>query len=606
MKKKGISLVVLIITIVVMIILASAVISNITDTDLIGNAKDATVKMRGSEVESYINLWQSENILDEYLKGSTKSEEDILNELIDKKLVYEDEIDRENNVIIIGDKTIEYGNGSTDNTIHNPNNIFNRIGMCWTLGNSLDNDSKRLDLTVEDYETGWDNPVTTNELIKAVKDSGFYTIRIPVTWFNHLDDQNKVDEAWMTRVKEVVDYAINNDMIVILDVHHDDKLLNLQSDKSTFAKVIDKYSYIWEQIANTFKSYDQRLIFEIINEPRVILEDGSSEWNTTSDVPYENLNNFYAKMVQTIRSTGGRNSNRYLLLPTYGTLITREVLEKLKLPNDLNLAIAVHGYLPYEYCSDSTLPYTEDMYESIKYKIDLLAEYSKVKNVPIVISELGCYEKSDRSEWLRDIYSYCTYKDVKLALWDNGDGYKIFDRNALRISDTLAFNAIKKAYENVKEFKGENAHNLTEGVNTTTNVSKDNSNMEVKVVDGKNHYLVNTTLTSSCRFKFADVYELDDEYRFFEFSYKVKTDMSQANIKLVINFMDEYGNVMYKVDYADVSKEIDGTKSVYEIKKMYRVKGAKKVQIERFSVSPYTSEGQDVKLEMYDIQLKAF
>ena len=82
--------------------------------------------------------------------------------------------------------------------------------------------------------------------------------------------------------------------------------------------------------------------------------------------------------------------------------------------------------------------------------------------------------------------------------------------------------------------------------------------------------------------------------------------MSQAKIKLVINFMDEYGNVMYKVDYADISKEIDGTKSVYEIKKMYRVKGAKKVQIERLSVSPYTSDGQDVNLEMYDISLKGF
>ena len=619
MKNKGISLIVLIVTILVICIIATAIILNMTDTNVIANAELATEKNRSSEVESYISIWKAENLMGKYLNSSIKSEESLLNELKDKKLIYDEEIDTVNKVITIGGKKIAYASdsnisvgtqnssnsesGNVSNPTNNTVNIINKMTIGWNLGNSLDTNTSKKGLTVEQYETDWHNPVTTNEMIKAIKNSGINTIRIPVTWYNHLDEQNKIDEVWMNRVKEIVDYVANNDMIAILNVHHDDKLLGLEKDKATFANVINKYKTVWEQIANTFKNYNENLVFEIINEPRVILEDGSSVWAPDEDLPYENLNDFCNKMLQTIRSTGGNNSNRLVLIPTFGTLTTKAVLQKLRLPNDNNIGLSVHGYIPYEYCHDTTVAYTDDMCEDMMYKVKTLGEYSKQNNIPIVMTELGCYEKSDRNEWIKNIYTYSEYYGIKLVWWDNGDEYKIFDRQTLKVTDASAVNTMKISSENGKNFKNNTSINLVNSINTTSNVSTNNDNMVVNTVDGKNHYFVNATLTDSCRFKFADVYEINNEYSFFEFSYKVKTDMKEAKIKLVINFMDENDNVIYKVDYDNISKEIDGTKSIYEIKKMYRVKGAKKVQIERFSISPYTDEGQVVNLEMYDVKL---
>ena len=143
--------------------------------------------------------------------------------------------------------------------------IVENIKVGWNLGNSLDSH----DTNSSDTETGWGNPKTTQQMIDTVKAAGFNAVRIPVTWGEHMAADGTIDAAWMSRVKEVVDYAYNDGLYVILNVHHDDELWlvptkdKLESDKATLTT-------IWKQICATFQDYDHRLIFEGMNETRVI------------------------------------------------------------------------------------------------------------------------------------------------------------------------------------------------------------------------------------------------------------------------------------------------------------------------------------------------
>ncbi|MBR1459395.1 MAG: DUF5620 domain-containing protein, partial [Oscillospiraceae bacterium] len=141
------------------------------------------------------------------------------------------------------------------------------IKIGWNLGNSLDSYNK--DNKKRDYETSWGNVKTTQAVIDTVRDKGFNAVRIPVSWTNHTDDAGNIDAEWMERVKAVVDYAVKDDLYIILNVHHDDYTW-LNPTYADEAAVTAKYVKIWEQIADTFKDYDEHLLFEGLNEPRVI------------------------------------------------------------------------------------------------------------------------------------------------------------------------------------------------------------------------------------------------------------------------------------------------------------------------------------------------
>ena len=140
-----------------------------------------------------------------------------------------------------------------------------RMGTGWNLGNSLDvYRVNREDLPLEEYEAYWKNPPVTQEMIAAVGKAGFGTVRIPVSWGGHMDEQGNVDPAFMARVQEVVDYALDNGMYAILNSHHEEWLSTQNNQEVTQ----DKLENLWRQIAQQFKGYDEHLLFEGINEPR--------------------------------------------------------------------------------------------------------------------------------------------------------------------------------------------------------------------------------------------------------------------------------------------------------------------------------------------------
>ena len=208
--------------------------------------------------------------------------------------------------------------------------ITQDMGVGWNLGNSLDAWPGVLGQTQGlESETFWGNPKTTQALINAVKAKGFNTIRIPVTWGNHMDSNNNVDTAWMARVKEVVNYAYNNGMYVILNVHHDEWN---KPTSSNYSAASTKLKALWKQIATEFKGYDRHLIFEGMNEPRNY--KGSHEWDGGIQEYWTVVNKLNADFVSTVRATGGNNSTRLLMIPSYAASMDFSVRLFLFAPED--------------------------------------------------------------------------------------------------------------------------------------------------------------------------------------------------------------------------------------------------------------------------------
>lgn len=213
-----------------------------------------------------------------------------------------------------------------------------------------------------DTQEAWGQPLTTKEMITAIRDRGFKTLRIPVTWYPHLGDapDYEIDEAWMDRVEEVANYALDNGMYAIVNIHHDDYhapptdpdeehnhdgswLLPTYAAETQVTAQLDK---VWTQIATRFKDYDDHLLFETMNEPR---ETGTAhEWTGGSPENREMVNAFNLVAVNAIRATGGNNSERFIMVPQVGA--NGGALDDLLIPNDdPNIIVSVHDYSPFNF-----------------------------------------------------------------------------------------------------------------------------------------------------------------------------------------------------------------------------------------------------------------
>lgn len=235
----------------------------------------------------------------------------------------------------------------------------------WNLGNTLDGNSgdtlcmwqeANKQRTVKDYETMWGQKVTEPELFKMMKEAGFNAIRVPVTWYPHMeatfadvrgyndpkqgwsytpwmpskdDIGTKIQEAWMKRVHEVVDYVVSQGMYCILNVHHDTGAANtawLIADEAVYAAQRERFEAVWTQIAEEFRDYDEHLLFEGYNEMLDVkrswcfasfaADGGYNQAIATS--AYNAINGYAQSFVNAVRATGGNNAQRNLVVCTYG------------------------------------------------------------------------------------------------------------------------------------------------------------------------------------------------------------------------------------------------------------------------------------------------
>ena len=162
--------------------------------------------------------------------------------------------------------------------------------------------------SVTDFEKAWGQEPTTKPMVDFLKQNGFNSVRIPVTWFQHMKADGTVDEAWMNRIQEIVDYVIDNGMYCILNVHHDtgadsDDIKHwIKADEANYKENKEKFEYLWTQIATRFKSYDQHLLFEGYNE----MLDADNTWNAPKSASsYNGLNGYAQSFVNAVRATGG-------------------------------------------------------------------------------------------------------------------------------------------------------------------------------------------------------------------------------------------------------------------------------------------------------------
>ena len=334
----------------------------------------------------------------------------------------------------------------------------------WNLGNQLEANSGGTP-----SETAWGNPVITEKLIKQVKAQGFKSIRIPVSYLSKIGagPNYTIDSKWLDRVQEVVDMCIDNGLYAIINVHGDGYYsvkggwLLCGESASEQKKIKAKYEKVWEQIAKRFKNYDDHLVFESMNE---VFDD--SYGNPTPEY-YNNINAYNQIFVDTVRKSGGKNNNRYLLIPGWNTDInfttgdcdTYTMEAKFVIPNDSRIMISVHYYSPWEFCGKEEAPGIFRWGDALKGQVKpgqseslVNRQFDKLYNAYIkngygvVIGEYGSIDKTYKDKrnttyraYFAEYVNYAAHqRNIVTVYWDNGyngkHGFGIFDRTKCTVT----------------------------------------------------------------------------------------------------------------------------------------------------------------------------
>jgi len=267
-------------------------------------------------------------------------------------------------------------------------------------------------------------------MITAIKNAGFNTIRIPVSWTKASSGAPNytIRADWMTRVVEVVNYAVENDMYIILNTHHDENVFTFMNSNAAAGQAA--FKKIWEQIADTFKNYDEKLIFEGLNEPRTM--GSANEWSGGTPEERNNLNAYYPIFVNAVRNSGGNNNRRILQINTYAASVEQSAIDGLTLPTDTvanKLVVSVHAYQPYPFC------YIPDVGNQTTWSssnpsdvagvtgpIDRVYNKFVSNGIPVIIGEFYAMDKNNeaaRAAWAEYYVDYAWKKGIKCVLWDN-------------------------------------------------------------------------------------------------------------------------------------------------------------------------------------------
>ncbi len=328
--------------------------------------------------------------------------------------------------------------------------ITNDMTIGWNLGNSLDcsgaAEGSGFGVDPKVAVTKWGNPEPTQGLIDAVQAGGFNTVRVPTTWYEHIkQDSNgfwEIDPMWMDYVKTTVDYAYNNGMYVILNIHHEEWVNAPEFTDTTKAAAADRLEDIWTQISEEFADYDQRLVFEGMNEPRQTGLGSSVEWSSGDTNSRQYINDLNAIFVDTVRSQGSSaNKERVLMLPGYCASSDVNGVRAINVDSSYgNVALSVHAYLPYfftmatdsyanhEYKADgsSASGYGSNYRQELQTFFNNMKSVISEKNVPIIIGEFSASDfgnTDSRVNWAKDYLGFAEDAGIPCVLWDNNATY---------------------------------------------------------------------------------------------------------------------------------------------------------------------------------------
>ena len=318
--------------------------------------------------------------------------------------------------------------------------IVNDMGIGYNLGGLFDcylTDKKFNN--PDDQITLSGNKPPTKQVINRLKKYGFKTIRFPITWSSFIDDFDNINSKWMLRVKEVIDWIIDNNMYCIINMHRDEQYDWIKEG----LKSLNKYKKLWMQISNEFKDYDYHLIFESISKPYF--------WTDEGEYDYLALFNFTQAFIDVVRNSGGNNKERLLLITGMISEYDFEYNSNFMLPKDPydKLALSVLYYQPYEFAKTEFYEYSwidingnEHIITSVKkwgsnydyYEMVNNFEFMKTnfadKGFPVIISETGVFTEEKKEtesikEYLNTIFSFSSaYNGIMACLWDTSNAKK--------------------------------------------------------------------------------------------------------------------------------------------------------------------------------------
>ena len=305
------------------------------------------------------------------------------------------------------------------------------LGLGWNLGNAFENnlsgypDTEYGNSIVK--ELGFENRemfcevrnqqdiyrgAVTPSTIKAVYDKGFRSIRIPASWSNHMGENGIIHKAWLARIKEVVDYVFEyDDMFVILNIMDTPNIGAYYLDDIHYEKTKSLVISVWEQLAETFKDYDERLIFENLNEPLHSKLGWSMSPQANANEYKEcikNLNEFNQLYVDIVRGQGSDcNLRRFLSVGGYGNT----------------------GYMTYDAAINAVakfeMPEDEKSPSGVKAMFNAIGNAYTKKGTGVIVSEWGSVYKSERGyESYRKKHAMyfvknATENGVCVMVWDN-------------------------------------------------------------------------------------------------------------------------------------------------------------------------------------------
>ncbi len=340
---------------------------------------------------------------------------------------------------------------SFDNSMQS-SKVIDAMGFGWNLGNSLDAHISGSNEGL-DSETSWGNPKTTESMIDALVSKGFKTIRIPVTWHNHLVDQKyTIDPNWMNRVKTVVDMCINKGLFVILNIHHDQADYGVSYGEGYYPRSNQRTESekfllnVWSQIALAFNNgYDHHLIFEALNEPR--LKGDTYEWwyqaGESNSEECVSVINEYNELIHTvIRESGGNNKLRFLLFTSGAAAFSYVTSSGFTLPDDTSynpkhkrILVSVHLYSPYDFALNSDMSintFTSDYQSDLESTFNTLRTKFVKQGYYVVVTEMGATDKlntDQRVAWGKYFVEKTRKLGMACVVWDNNVWNTNWDAN---------------------------------------------------------------------------------------------------------------------------------------------------------------------------------
>jgi endoglucanase len=340
----------------------------------------------------------------------------------------------------------------------------------WNLGNSLDSNAPAQSDTA--VETAWGNPTVTPELFAAVAAAGFGAVRIPVTWIGRFGPAPDyvLSPTFLARVEQVVNYALDQDLYVIINVHHDGaenvegEWISLvdeagQVNAAHTEAVLVQFRKIWTQIAGHFGSFGDRLIFEAMNEIKV-------GYDAPLPAYYDQVNGLNQAFVDTVRATGGNNAERCLVVPGYNTNIDY-TLAGFETPMDTSpgkLILSDHYYDPWSFAGEASTqtwgagsPGT-DSWGQEEWVVSQIAKLKTTfidRGLPMIWGEYGAVNQTGYENYRRYYMEYvtkaCHDAGIVPFVWDNGsknsgaEAFGLFDRSNNTAVDASLLAALQRA-----------------------------------------------------------------------------------------------------------------------------------------------------------------